>query len=652
MLKKWFENKTRYLWLVLALLTLTLVYLAHAPLVLKNACLIDAAGNREMIAMPLLRDTPQGAEYIISGTVYYRRWLNCSVAHLIPDDHLIAIRINRREASLAQVAPEALRDYTNGFHYNFAGYLRDGANHIEIRIKNTGGPSGLNIRPSYRDWRMAAGCLLLALLTLGLVYLLASGTAIDPVLALIFTGGFLLRALYFLNTSFDVRTHDVGGHMQYIEYLLANRTIPAIHYGWQTYHPPLYYIVAAFLYQLLRWAGITQTAQIWRGIQFLSVLLYMGFLGAALQVVKGAVGKMPYLVPKPGEFHAPGPGRENDAGVLRVLDPDASDNPDVKPRTAFLRPGDPRRAIVYLTFALLVFWPSGIIHSVRIGNDTLFYLFYLLGLTYLCKWWDDDSRRSLYGSFIFITLAFVTKANALVLYLVFGVVYLLKIGKAEDKRRYLVTTAALGAIFMVGFGITFGRMVVLRLNNNSNDHFVVANAASLRGVAVGNTPKNYLWFDLPSFVTEPYVNPFEDRGGRQFFWNYLFKTALVGEFSYNNPINRILTILLSVAFVLMLLYTVISLIVFSSYLRGQLVLVLNAVILLGAAIAFRISIPAACSNDFRYILPILVSFAVFFAGALWCYRQRRRNWLERIGYGLAVFFMATSTAFFLVLALG
>jgi hypothetical protein len=203
---------------------------------------------------------------------------------------------------------------------------------------------------------------------------------------------------------------------------------------------------------------------------------------------------------------------------------------------------------------------------------------------------------------------------------------------------------------MIGFGITFGRMIALRLNNGSNDHFVVANAGSLQGVAVGNTPKNYLSFDLLSFVTEPYVNPFEDRGGRQYFWNYLFKTGLVGEFWYNNPVHRVLTIALSVSFLLMLLYTVVSLIVFSSYLQGQLVLILNAICLLVAAVAFRISIPASCSNDFRYILPILISFGSFYGFGTWCYRQQHRHWLELFGYGLAIFFIATSTAFFVALA--
>jgi hypothetical protein len=614
----------KYLWLCTVLLVITLFYIAQAPLTLKNTYLTDAAGKRTAINLPFLQDMPPGTEYVISGTIQYKRWLNGSVAHLIPDDHLLAIRVNRRKTALTGIPASALCDYTNGFHYNFSEYLHEGANHIEIRIKNTIGPSGLAFRTSYQDLRLLIGALIGMLLVCGLVYLLLLDTAFDQVFALILTGGFLIRVFYFLNTPFDVRTHDVGGHLQYIEYLVNNHMIPAIHYGWQTYQPPLYYLVTAFVYKLFNWAGITQTAQIWRGVQFLSLLLFMGFLGVTLGIVKNAIGKLPFSSDR--------------------------DDSDSEPRTAVLASGDSRLPIGYLIFALIVFWPSGIIHSARIGNDVLFYLFYALGLAYLIKWRDDDTKRSLYRSFLSITLAFITKANALALYLIFGVVYLIKLGSAPSKREYLAPTLVLVVILLVGFGVTFGRMVEAKLQG-SKDNFVVANASGLQGVTVGNGPRNYLSFDVQSFVTEPYVNPFEDKGGRQYFWNYLFKTGLVGEFGYNSPANRVLAIVLSIAFLMMLLYTGVSVIVFHSYFKGQLVLALNVIILLLSAIAFRISIPAACSNDFRYILPFLISFGGFFGFGIWGYRQQKWYWLEQVGYGLALVFIATSIGFFGVLSL-
>jgi hypothetical protein len=618
-----FHNK--YLWLGTTLLTLTAFYLLRAPLVIKDIYMTDPSGNRHAITLPFLQEIPAGTQYVISGTIHYRKWWNCRVVHLIPDDHLLSIRLNRQEVPLTGISPAALRDYNNGFHYNFQPYLHEGANFIEIRIENTGGPSGLDWQTSDHDWRWLTGWLFLMTLLLGLVYHLTSGTAVNPVFAMIFTGGFLLRLLYFIITPIGVRTHDVGGHMHYIKYLVDNRMIPAIHLGWQTYQPPLYYMTAAFFYKLMQLAGVTQITQIWRGVQFLSLLFNMGFLGVALQIVKNAVRKLP-------DSLVPG-------------------DPEAKPRGAVSGGDDRRLRLGYLIFGLITFWPSGIIHAVRIGNDALFYLLYTLGLAYLIKWRDDNTDRSLYWSFSLITLALITKANALVLYLVFGIVYLLKFWQDAVKQRYLVKTAVLLAIMLIGLGIAFGRMVEAKLQG-SPDHFIVANAGGLQGVAVGNTPRNYLFFDLPSFITEPYVNPFADQGGRQYFWNYLFKTGLVGEFCYNTALHRGLTILLSISFLLMLLYLIASLIILPGLGSGHLVLALNAIFLLIAAIAFRISIPAACSNDFRYIFPLIISVAVFFGLAIYGYHLQKWRLGESIGYGLAFVFMATSIVFFVTLVFG
>lgn len=645
-LKNYFFKKASncYLWIGLALIVGCIVSLFRAQLLLQQPSFTDSVGISSQVTLPLLRELPPEDEFVVSGTIYYKRWLNCSIAHIIPDDQLLAIRVNGRDVSLAGIDPAALCDYSNGFHYNFKEYLRDGANRIEFRIKNTAGPAGLDWQPSYHDWRMLTGCLLVALLTIGLVYYLVLDTAVNPVFALIITGGFLVRLFYFLVTPFGMRSHDVGGHMQYIEYLLNNHALPAIHDGWQTYQPPLYYLVAAGVYKLLQLAGITESAQVWRGIQFLSLALYMGFLGVTWGIIKIVIRKLPVS----GKLGADTfeTCMEESAAALAGLNPNYGDS---KLPTAFSRmSGDPRLAIGYLVFALITFWPSGIIHSLRIGNDVLFYLFYALGLVYLIKWQADDTRRSLYSSFSFITLAFITKANALVLYLVFGVVYLIKFCATAVKHKYLWQTVCLLAIFTLGFGITFGRMVEAKFKG-SNDNFLVANASGLQGVAVGNGLKNYLSFDLQSFVTEPYVNPFEDKGGRQSFWNYLFKTGLVGEFWFNNPFHRVLTMVLSILFLLMFVYMIVSLVIFRSYLKGQLVLVLNAVFLLLSAIAFRIAIPAACSNDFRYILPFLISFAWFFGWGTWCFRQHKRYWLAKAGYGLAMFFIVTSIVFFTAL---
>jgi hypothetical protein len=41
-----------------------------------------------------------------------------------------------------------------------------------------------------------------------------------------------------------LRQHDVEGHRD-IDHLSANLTLPAVQQGWETWQPPLYYIIAA-----------------------------------------------------------------------------------------------------------------------------------------------------------------------------------------------------------------------------------------------------------------------------------------------------------------------------------------------------------------------------------------------------------------------
>jgi hypothetical protein len=57
----------------------------------------------------------------------------------------------------------------------------------------------------------------------------------------------LLGTLYVLNTSNDHYGHDYGGHVEYTQ--LVAQMVPAMHrlpgpyVGWQTFHPPLYYLI-------------------------------------------------------------------------------------------------------------------------------------------------------------------------------------------------------------------------------------------------------------------------------------------------------------------------------------------------------------------------------------------------------------------------
>ncbi len=76
-----------------------------------------------------------------------------------------------------------------------------------------------------------------------------------------------------------VRQHDVEGHREYVDYVSANVRLPEVRQGWETFQPPLYYLVAA----VWRWIafGVPQ-ADPFRSVQWLAAVIYLGTVALAL----------------------------------------------------------------------------------------------------------------------------------------------------------------------------------------------------------------------------------------------------------------------------------------------------------------------------------------------------------------------------------
>jgi len=91
----------------------------------------------------------------------------------------------------------------------------------------------------------------------------------------------LLALQYVEVTPPSVRQHDVDGHREYVEYLIAKRSLPPVQPGWETWQPPLYYVGAALWHWLF--SGLA-FADPFRPVQFFAAVLYLaaivvGFLG-------------------------------------------------------------------------------------------------------------------------------------------------------------------------------------------------------------------------------------------------------------------------------------------------------------------------------------------------------------------------------------
>ncbi|MCL6588892.1 MAG: hypothetical protein K6U80_02960 [Firmicutes bacterium] len=615
--KKIFMNKI--FWALLFLLILDMVYVNRFSLVLKDPVLLNDSGNRTAITLPF-KQKMAATEYSIAGKIFYHGFFSAKMVQIIPQDEVLSIRVNNHDVSLNQVNPAALRDPIKGFHFNLGRHLQEGANILEIRIRNNGIYGGLIFQNSPYDF---AHCLML-ILALAILYLILSSFISNKVFIFILLGGFVMRWLYFLITPYYIREYDVDGHIHYIDYILKHGSIPARNEGWETFQPPLYYLTAAFIYKVANLLGVQSTFYLYRVVQFLSLLFSMGFLLASLLIFKETLTNLSRPKSKKKKSQAlSGPPE-------RSAQPAQSNND----------------WIIALMLSLITFWPSGIIHSARIGNDPMFYFLYAWGLFFLVKWRYDQKDRNLYASFVLTTLCFITKANALVLYGVTGIIYLWNLIKKRNPQKYLFKTAILLIIFSMGFMITFGASVAEKLNG-SKAHFLAPNMPDLGPQEVGNRLINYLWFDLPSFINEPYVYSWEEKAGRQYFWNFNLKTALISEFHFDSAFHRTSTFLLTIIFLGMILFVITGLVmILRKEFKKHLILFLNLILLYVAAVLFRYSIPASCAQDFRYIFPALISFCFFYGYALLFYRRKGWVRVEAVGYTLAVLFIGLSIPFF------
>ncbi len=188
------------------------------------------------------------------------------------------VRLNGREVPMRE--PPTWKEAAEG---DVGGVLRVGDNLLEIEVHASDGPAsvaGAEWRPAWparnpvpgrrhdplhrvpsawgglaeRLIPIALAAMVIASILLAVAHFLprdssgawASGFHGWP---WVLTGGIAVSwvCLFVNNVPWlPLRTgYDAGGHLEYIDYILANHTLPLADQGWQMFQPPLYYMVSA-----------------------------------------------------------------------------------------------------------------------------------------------------------------------------------------------------------------------------------------------------------------------------------------------------------------------------------------------------------------------------------------------------------------------
>ncbi len=397
------------------------------------------------------------------------------------------------------------------------------------------------------------------------------------VILLILAAGFVLRLNYCLYTVVSAtirhRQHDIfdfgsgTGHSGYIEFFYENGfKLPDFNptSKAQFYHPPLHHFLAALWMRILTTFGASYDRAI-GSIQFLTL-----FYSCCVMLISERILDLLNIIKKP-------------------------------------------KAIA---LAIIAFHPSSILIAGSINNDGLAFLFMMLAFYAAIRWYKDPTTKNILLIALSIGAGMSTKLSVVLVAPPIALLFLIKLIKekkkmAENIRQYCIfgcVCLPLGLWYsirnFIKFEVPFN--YVMKLSETS-DQYVGFHTAYER------------LFDMSY---HPFENTFLNRvhtGAEYFEYNpfvSLIKTSLFGEYKYENVPGGVCRLLLIVNILLIALSIVAM--VYCCITKSKcldrdmkIYIVSYHLLLFINFIVFSFQYPHNCSMDFRYILPTMITGALF-----------------------------------------
>lgn len=401
--------------------------------------------------------------------------------------------------------------------------------------------------------------------------------------------GTVLCVDYLTYTSISERNYDGPSQIVYIQSIAQHLRLPDVYACGPCGHPPLYYALAALWSKLVLVGGWMPLEL---GLKWLSLLLFVGFIVFSLLIVRSCVE---------------------------------------------------RQTTLRLATALIVFWPSSIINSVRVHNDSLASLLMLAAMYFIAQWDRQGRARSFYAALAASALALLTKSSGYTVaaaLVFFAVLRLRSPGMRWANLKYLATaTLVLAGVAVLAVGFRESREPTTLCQK------VLGHACDGRYVpSIPDTPSRFLDFNAADFVLHMDTVPADP------FLNRLAKSSLFGVISLGDDFggerHKALAILMSVLLLAMVAVCVVALpLLGKARLRRCRAYFGTAIIMFIFLVAFRIRAPNEFHEDFRHIFPALVPLCVVYAIIV-----ERLGPLSKVlhhaAVAIAMLMVASSVAFF------
>jgi len=600
--------------LILILLSACL-YLHLSPLRFYNLTVEDSLfPNRgEISTRNNYRPQGRGAE----GRILKHRaefdynWISQETLHIRTLDCAQSLKINGVELELRPLSGHVCDDY-NGAYFDISEYIVPGKNTLEAQSLHRNPEHivyfGFLLRSAnLKDPLYFAICCLAVAIAFYLLFTRLLRSSLPAYALFMLLSVVLLRIYLVSNTHALERSHDVYGHLEYMNIMIAERSLPASDRCWSCYHPPLYFAIAALAKGLLGEAGLTDfSAFQWMmlaSVAMHSIALYFAFLT-----------------------------------IHRII------------RSTLCR---------ILAMGLFSTLPASAAHSVAINNDQWMFAFAIMAIYYFVLWWQIDKTRFYYISLLLAAASVVTKPNGIVIFALLGF-FALGRSAARYKEAPLMV-----ARFAPALGIMLAALAVnpsldrlLRpASINQGSPSIIQNAGGLSAqLKLQNQVANYLSFDPVSFVSKPYVHPLIDETGRQYFWTALAKTAMYGEYRDlylhhdGKGFRNVIAPIGNALFLILTVFTIVHALLASKETLNRLAPLYGLAVLSVAALLFiRIYLPYFPMNDFRYIWPAMIAPCILAPIAVEAARKCKLPALSALGQCSLALFILSNFAFILLM---
>ncbi len=530
---------------LLPLLAITIFFAVPEKPKISDVTLV-IDGEPKEASLPILNGIPGNTDFSVSFNLELKN-SEKPIYKVIPDDCLLDIEIN--EKKFPQELIKNSCDFTNGTILDFSEYTQEGLNKFEFQLKNHGEPGGFRIGPAYNGIHSIElkRIIFFVLLLICFVIILQKLNFSATAIFLVILG-IVIRFIYSSYTDPFTRVYDVLGHLEYINIIADESRIPSVGETWSSNHPPLYYLLGAL-------------------------------------IKKAFPGNYEYML---SEF----------AMLISFI--------SIAFGVAFLKNIIVRRRFLFLFGLLFVFWPGFVICSTRIGNDVPAYLGMLMCIYYAQKWWQKFETKYMILASLGAALGIMFKstgfavAGAWALIWFIGTLHSFKL--ASVKAIIICIAIALLSIFAAQ-----GRTIIAAVKG---EKVYIANTTSVNpALRVENSLGNYIYFDSKEYLTVPYLDTYNDKGGRQYFLNFAIKSSLFGEYKvWNSKFGGNLALMIAAMAIPLLALFMVGIFTSTWNLLPSL---LFSFALLASLIANRAMYPFSCMQDIRYIMPMVLPLCVF-----------------------------------------